>query len=268
VRTGSLPPLPDARTFGAAALATAAATITAAPSDQTATARTPVGRAGAAARTGRPAPRRRGPLIAAVAVLVLAAASGGTWLALRGGGDLTASPDTLANLGVQPPDARPEAQPGTPGAPLPTVPVAPATSDTAKAGGRAEGGGPAAGAPPVQPQSTLAEGRRQAAPPRTGARREQVPAEQRPAPAPAPAAIAHEGTGLLRVRTVPPTAQIFVAGRRVGDDGYAYDVEVPAGAQRLRINAPGYVTFDTTITIEPGITLNLGTKTLRSVGGP
>ena len=47
----------------------------------------------------------------------------------------------------------------------------------------------------------------------------------------------------------------------------AFDVEVPAGPHRLRISASGYLTFDTTITVETGGTVRLGTKTLRSEGG-
>lgn len=76
-----------------------------------------------------------------------------------------------------------------------------------------------------------------------------------------------EGTGLLRVRTEPATAQILLDGRKIAV-GVAFDIEVPAGVRRLRISAPGFVTFDTTITVRVGEPANLGTVTLKVAGGP
>jgi hypothetical protein len=76
-----------------------------------------------------------------------------------------------------------------------------------------------------------------------------------------------EGTGLLRVRTEPATAQILLDGRKIAV-GVAFDIEVPAGVRRLRISAPGFATFDTTITVRVGEPANLGTVTLKVAGGP
>jgi hypothetical protein len=65
---------------------------------------------------------------------------------------------------------------------------------------------------------------------------------------------------------VPPNAQISVNGRAAGV-GSLFDFEVPAGAVRLRISAPGYVTLDTVFSVEAGAAVRLGTKTLRSTEG-
>ncbi len=81
--------------------------------------------------------------------------------------------------------------------------------------------------------------------------------------APAPAAPA---TGRLRLRTVPPTAEIFVDNQSVGF-GSLLDFEVPAGQRQLRISAPGYVTLDTLITVDGGATVRLGQVALKTSGG-
>jgi eukaryotic-like serine/threonine-protein kinase len=83
------------------------------------------------------------------------------------------------------------------------------------------------------------------------------------AAAPAPAA---SSTGRLRLRTVPPTAEIFVDGQSVGVGGLV-DFEVAAGQRQLRISAPGYLTLDTLITVDAGGTLRLGQVALRPSGG-
>ncbi|HEU5260151.1 MAG TPA: PEGA domain-containing protein, partial [Gemmatimonadales bacterium] len=69
-------------------------------------------------------------------------------------------------------------------------------------------------------------------------------------------------TGKLRILTNPPDAVISIDGRHVGV-GSAFDVVVAAGPRRLRIRAPGYETFDTTIVVQVGETHRLGRITLR-----
>jgi hypothetical protein len=54
--------------------------------------------------------------------------------------------------------------------------------------------------------------------------------------------------GHLRVRAFPADAEIRVDGRLLGQ-GVVLDSAVRAGARRLRISAPGYKTFDTTVTV-------------------
>ena len=61
--------------------------------------------------------------------------------------------------------------------------------------------------------------------------------------APEPVAVGH-----LRVRAFPADAEIRVDGRLLGQ-GVVLDSAVRAGARRLRISAPGYKTFDTTVTV-------------------
>jgi serine/threonine protein kinase len=54
--------------------------------------------------------------------------------------------------------------------------------------------------------------------------------------------------GRLRVRAYPADAEIRVDGRLLGQ-GVVLDSTVPAGPRRLRISAPGYRSFDTTVTV-------------------
>ena len=70
--------------------------------------------------------------------------------------------------------------------------------------------------------------------------------------------------GLVRLRTEPADAVIFIDERQAGV-GTLFDVEVPAGRRRLRIKAPGSVTIDTTFVVQPGTTTRLGLIALRSV---
>jgi hypothetical protein len=82
------------------------------------------------------------------------------------------------------------------------------------------------------------------------------------------AAPAAQATGRLRLRAVPPTAEIFVDDQSVGV-GSLVDFEVAAGQRKLRITAPGYLTLDTLITVDPGTTVRLGQISLKTVpGGP
>lgn len=84
-----------------------------------------------------------------------------------------------------------------------------------------------------------------------------------PPPAPVPARPVPVPTGKLRILTAPPSAEILVDGRRVGI-GSVVDLRVPTGARRLHVQAAGYVSFDTTIVIQAGVTHTLGRVTLRA----
>ena len=69
--------------------------------------------------------------------------------------------------------------------------------------------------------------------------------------------------GRVRLRTEPPDAVIFIDGRQVGI-GTVFDIEVPTGVRRLRIRAPGSVTFDSTFQVTAGNTTRLGLIALRN----
>jgi serine/threonine-protein kinase len=88
------------------------------------------------------------------------------------------------------------------------------------------------------------------------------PAQQALRPDAHAAAPAPEPTGLLRLRTLPPDAEVVVDDSLVGVGGLL-DFEVRAGRRRLRISAPGYVTLDTLIAVDAGVTVRLGQVTLR-----
>jgi len=66
--------------------------------------------------------------------------------------------------------------------------------------------------------------------------------------------------------TSPPDAEILIDDRRLGI-GSVFDQEVAAGPRRLRVRAPGYQTFDTSIVVPRGETLRLGRIALRSRDG-
>jgi serine/threonine protein kinase len=238
VRTGSLPPLADARTIGAAMLAGGLPTINTAP---TITAPSP-GKP-ATSRHAAPKPRSRKPLFVAVALAVIALAVGAGYLALRGGSPALPASDSSA----VPSGPRPAAGAAQP-APIPAG--LQARADTSRAVTTSADTPRVTARPPKTPSRRRAEPRPQPA----------VTRQAEPAPAPA-------GSGYLRVLTQPPTAQIFVDGRKIGD-GTVFDVEIAAGRRRLRITAPGYVTFDTMITVEAGVIVKLATRTLRPEGGP
>jgi serine/threonine-protein kinase len=95
------------------------------------------------------------------------------------------------------------------------------------------------------------------APARPTARSRAAPARTSPAPTPS-------GTGLVRLRTAPADAAIYIDDRQVGV-GTLFDVEVPAGTRRLRIRAPGSVTLDTTFVVQAGGTTRLGLIALGSL---
>jgi hypothetical protein len=70
--------------------------------------------------------------------------------------------------------------------------------------------------------------------------------------------------GKVRIRAYPATAQIIVDQRTLGS-GVVIDSTVPAGQRRLRVSAPGYVTFDTLFTVSSGQTTQLPRINLRPV---
>jgi hypothetical protein len=55
-------------------------------------------------------------------------------------------------------------------------------------------------------------------------------------------------TGRLRVRAFPADAEISVDGQLLGR-GVVLDSTIRVGTRRLRVSAPGYKSFDTTITV-------------------
>jgi predicted Ser/Thr protein kinase len=70
--------------------------------------------------------------------------------------------------------------------------------------------------------------------------------------------------GKVRIRAYPATAQILIDKRAVGS-GVVIDSLVAAGQRRLRVVAPGYVTFDTVFTVASGQTTQLPRINLRPV---
>jgi serine/threonine-protein kinase len=67
-------------------------------------------------------------------------------------------------------------------------------------------------------------------------------------PQPTPSTTEAKAVGQLRVRAFPADAEIRVDGRLLGQ-GVVLDSTVRAGARRLRVSAPGFRTFDTTVTV-------------------
>ncbi len=94
----------------------------------------------------------------------------------------------------------------------------------------------------------------------------QTTARVRAATAPAPTNTVAQPSrrGLVRLRTDPADAVIYIDDRQAGV-GTLFDVEVPAGRRHLRIRAPGSVPVDTTFVVQPGGTTRLGLIALRSV---
>ena len=98
-----------------------------------------------------------------------------------------------------------------------------------------------------------------AEPPRDSAALAPPPPPPVRAPVSRPVTIA---TGKLRILTSPPSAEILVDGRRAGVGGVV-DFRVPTGERHVRVQAAGYAPWDTTITVEAGVTLTLGRVILR-----
>jgi len=81
-------------------------------------------------------------------------------------------------------------------------------------------------------------------------------------PTPRRAASTAVGTGTVRLRTVPPTALIFIDGRQVGE-GVLLDYPVTAGTRQLRVTAPGYRTVERAIVVQRGANVWLGQIALQ-----
>ncbi len=71
-------------------------------------------------------------------------------------------------------------------------------------------------------------------------------------------------TGKLRVRAFPGDALIMIDNETIGQ-GAVLDHDVLAGERHLRIVAPGYVDFDTTIVVTAGTTTRLSAIELKAV---
>lgn len=91
-----------------------------------------------------------------------------------------------------------------------------------------------------------------------GAARAEMPARS----AVAPAVAAPVASGLLRARAYPVDADIAIDGVSLGR-GVVLDAAIRAGRRRLRVRAPGYADFDTTLVIAAGETTQLPPVTLR-----
>ena len=78
----------------------------------------------------------------------------------------------------------------------------------------------------------------------------------------APAAVAPAPPGMIRARAYPVDAEIFVDGQSLGK-GVVLDARVAAGRRRLRVRAPGYADFDSTIVVVAGETTQIPRITLR-----
>ncbi|MDP3773503.1 MAG: serine/threonine-protein kinase [Gemmatimonadales bacterium] len=222
VRTGSLPPLGDTRLAGFTAAGTSAPTVTASKSVPPRPA---------------PKPRSKTPVVIGVVVVVAVLGGGGAWVTMqRRQAALTAR--AVADSTHRADSSRQDS--------LRVAALAAATArestaaavDTASRGGRE---------PPAQP--------------RRPAPRPTAPVATRQVSPPAPTPTATNATGLIRLRTVPPDAQIFVDGRFMSD-GQLFDVSLAAGSRQIRIVSPGCQTMEFAVTIEAGGTSRLGTRTL------
>ena len=121
-----------------------------------------------------------------------------------------------------------------------------ADSTTARASGRAT-------AAPIAPVAGTAD---------AGALRIPAEAASRRADAESPAA-PPAASGLLRARAYPVDADIAVDGLSLGR-GVVLDAAIRAGRRRVRVRAPGYADFDTTILVLAGETTQLPRVTLRA----
>ncbi len=88
-------------------------------------------------------------------------------------------------------------------------------------------------------------------------------ATSRRADAASPAAPTAAASGLLRARAYPVDADIAVDGLSLGT-GVVLDAAIRAGRRRVRVRAPGYADFDTTIVVIAGETTQLPRITLRA----
>jgi serine/threonine protein kinase len=68
--------------------------------------------------------------------------------------------------------------------------------------------------------------------------------------------------GMIRARAYPVDAEIIVDGQSLGK-GVVLDAQVPSGRRKLRVRAPGYADFDSTIVVVAGGTTQVPKITLR-----
>jgi hypothetical protein len=61
--------------------------------------------------------------------------------------------------------------------------------------------------------------------------------------------------GVLMFRVQPPGAEIFIDGQRwqSPEDGRPLEVRVPAGRVRVEVRKPGFASYSTEISVEPGV---------------
>jgi hypothetical protein len=224
VRTASLPPLGDTRLSGAARGSAASE------------APTVIGGAGLRDRTAASPPRpvRRGvvPIVAGAFVVLAGAGVGGKAIIDR----RSARAQAVADSTVRVDSLRRDSTQRAAGA-LATQQRA----DSVRAADSA-----AAIVAPIPRDVQKTPGNRKRPPDRV------VPT---PAPAGEP--------GLLRVSTAPANAQIYVDGRLVGEGGVV-DEPIIAGRRVIRIQAPGYVPWSRTVTVEAGQPVRLGRVTLET----
>jgi hypothetical protein len=91
----------------------------------------------------------------------------------------------------------------------------------------------------------------------------QLPAAPSPVePTASDHALQDTATGKIRVRAFPGDALIAVDNETIGQ-GAVVDRDVPVGERHLRISAPGYVDFDTTIVVTAGATTRLSAVELK-----
>jgi hypothetical protein len=67
---------------------------------------------------------------------------------------------------------------------------------------------------------------------------------------------------MFRARACAVVAEIFVDGESLGK-GVVLDAQVPSGRRKLRVRAPGYADFDSTIVVVAGGTTQIPKITLR-----
>jgi len=77
-----------------------------------------------------------------------------------------------------------------------------------------------------------------------------------------PAVVIPPAPGMIRARAYPVDAEIFVDGEPLGR-GVVLDARVPSGRRRLRVRAPGYADFDSTIVVIAGETTQIPRINLR-----
>ncbi|MDO8666531.1 MAG: PEGA domain-containing protein, partial [Gemmatimonadales bacterium] len=185
-----------------------------------------------------PKPRSRTPVVMGAVVVVAVLGAGGTWVTMQrrqaartalAVADSTHRADSLRQDSIRVAAQRP---------PAPSPESTAVAMDTASRAGRE---------PPAQSRRPVP--------------RPTSPVATRPGPPPAPAPTSPAATGLIRLRTVPPDAQIFVDSRQVGV-GSLFDFSVGAGPRQIRIVSPGCQPMEFSVTIEAGGTAQLRTRTL------